>query len=431
MAAEALQALNRILKHRETRERLKLQETLSFMQFAQQKRASEIKEFGQQMEVVSNANKQLKYNVANEFLAASGLQSILDVVPTGLQEVSEIEDSLEDIVKILRKKDNGKFNKSNAEDIASVLWSYKNTEQPSSIIGLANRIESMYAPGYKGTSDDRDLLNSFQKISNLAQLRSVGKQAQLSLKNDKDILKEQFQFAKGDTKIQSGFGIIDDSVVNEYLNKTKPDDKDLANQNLNIKSIADLVESEVEDPTEYDALDTEIKGHNIFRKGYDSPTNQELTEQALDFLTESEVAPHVKRLESINQKQSDLKNNLSTLIDELEDKKQEYAEIEENKNKQWKRYSYFKGIEGQESKAEESLKLAQEYGRQLEDRYNWNKQGSAFREKHADDLINRYGYRGKSNISQYVSGTKRAQIEEVKESIRKLENERLRLAGAK
>ena len=132
--SQALQALNRILQYQQQRDRADVQESLAFMQFAQQKRASEVKEFGIKMEVLGNANKQLKYNVANQFLQNSGLKSILDRIPTWLEEVGDIEDSLGDIVKLLRKKQYGKFDKTNATNIASALWSYKNTQEPSSIV---------------------------------------------------------------------------------------------------------------------------------------------------------------------------------------------------------------------------------------------------------------------------------------------------------
>jgi len=222
--SQALQALNRILQYQQQRDRADVQESLAFMQFAQQKRASEVKEFGIKMEVLGNANKQLKYNVANQFLQNSGLQSVLDRIPTGLEEVGDIEDSLGDIVKLLKKKQYGKFNETNATNIASALWSYKNTQEPSSIVNLANNIESMWSPSYKPSESDKNLLEAFNKISDVSSLRIVGKQAKQSLQNQSDILKEQFQFARGDTKIQSGFGMLSPEVAKEFEKTRRPSD---------------------------------------------------------------------------------------------------------------------------------------------------------------------------------------------------------------
>ena len=225
--ASPIEALDKILQYQLQSDRADVQEALAFMQFAQQKRASEVKEFGIKMEVLGNANKQLKYNVANQFLQNSGLQSVLDRIPTGLEEVGEIEDSLGDIVKLLKKKQYGKFNETNATNIASALWSYKNTQEPSSIVNLANNIESMWSPSYKPSKSDKNLLKAFNKISDVSSLRIVGKQAKQSLQNQSNILKEQFEFARGDTKIQSGFGMFSPEVAKEFEKTKQPISDDI------------------------------------------------------------------------------------------------------------------------------------------------------------------------------------------------------------
>ena len=273
---EALQSLNRILQYRQQRDRADVQESLAFMQFAQQKRAYDVKEFSQKLEVIGNANKQLKYNVASQFLANSGLQSVLDRVPTGLEEVGDIEDSLGDIVDLLRKKQYGKFDKTNATNIASALWSYKNTQEPSSIINLANSIESMWSPNYKASASDKNLLESFNKISDVSSLRRVGKQAQQSLTNDANILKEQFQFAKGDTDIQSGFGMYSPEVQKEF-EKTQESSDD-------IKKLADSFESSLSQDKEGTVLSEEEKQLESYNTLTDSIKDDKLELNNLESL---------------------------------------------------------------------------------------------------------------------------------------------------
>ena len=273
---EALQSLNRILQYQQQRDRADVQESLQFMQFAQQKRAYDVKEFSQKLEVIGNANKQLKYNVASQFLANSGLQSVLDRVPTGLEEVGDIEDSLGDIVKLLRKKQYGKFDKTNATNIASALWSYKNTQEPSSIVNLANSIESMWSPGYKASTSDKNLLESFNKISDVSSLRRVGKQAKQSLMNDTNILKEQFEFAKGDTDIQSGFGMYSPEVQKEF-EKTQESSDD-------IKKLADSFESSLSQDKEGTVLSEEEKQLESYNTLTDSIKDDKLELNNLESL---------------------------------------------------------------------------------------------------------------------------------------------------
>ena len=268
MAQNALQALERLIDYNIQSKRADVQESLAFMQFGMQKRAAEVKEFGIQMEVLGNANKQLQLNVANNFIKNSGLQSILNIIPTGIKDSEEAQDELSSVVNTLRKNKIGgikaKFNDANANDIASALWEYKNTQDPSSVVNLANKVESMYQPGYKGTTSDKNLLDAFNKISNLSMLRQVGKQAKQSLQNESDILKEQFEFARGDTKIQSGFGMFSKDVAREFQSQKN---KELESED-DILKLADEFESEEDfksDELEYKVFsdtDEQLKKYN-------------------------------------------------------------------------------------------------------------------------------------------------------------------------
>ena len=150
----------------------------------------------------------------------------MNVIPTGIKDVDDATESLAEISKLLTRKEYGRFDKQNASNIASALWVYKNSQEPSSVINIANNFEAMNAPNYKGTSSDKNLLTAFNKIGNMTELLNVSKQAKQSLQNDANILKEQYEFGQGDTKIQSTFGMFSPQVVNEF--KQQSQDADLS-----------------------------------------------------------------------------------------------------------------------------------------------------------------------------------------------------------
>jgi len=246
MASDVLRSVNRILQYQQERESRKVQESLALMQFGIQKRQADIKEYSMQMETIDKSNKQFKLNIADNFIQNSGLQSIMNVIPSGITDVGDATESLEEITKLLTKKQYGKFDKQNASNIASALWVYKNSEEPSSIVNLANNIESMYSKNFKGTESNRNLLESFGKISNISQLRNVSKQAKQSLQNDANILKEQYEFGQGDTKIQSSFGMFAPEVVNQFKQQQLKD-SDLGSLADEFESMDEVEPNELED----------------------------------------------------------------------------------------------------------------------------------------------------------------------------------------
>ena len=143
MASDVLRSVNRILQYQQERESKKVQESLALMQFGIQKRQADIKEYSMQMETIDKSNKQFKLNIADNFIQNSGLQSLMNVIPTGITDVDDATESLEEITKLLSKKQKRKdivFSKENASNVANALWIYKNAEDPSSIINIANSL---------------------------------------------------------------------------------------------------------------------------------------------------------------------------------------------------------------------------------------------------------------------------------------------------
>lgn len=409
MASDVLRSVNRILQYQQERESRKVQESLALMQFGIQKRQADIKQYSQQMEVIDKANKQFKINIADKFIQDSGLQSLMNVIPTGIKDVGEAEESLQDIAKVLskkkRKKDGTAFNKENASAVASALWVYKNSQEPSSIINLANSLP---------TTTDENLRNAFVTLagkSNVESLLKVSEQAKQSLQNDSNILKEQYEFGQGDTKIQSTFGMFAPQVVNQFKQQQSQD------ENLDISSLTDLVEKETEDPT------TEVSGERIYNRGYEPLSNQEILEKAQDFLTVEETEQEKNRLTQLSNQQSKLEETLNKLIEERDDLLSDYEDYEEDRDLQLKRYKYFKR-QGDVEKSNEAAKSVNRLESLLRQDF-YRTDDPIVAEKRAYDRVSFMGERRASDFE----GTKTLEITNIKRAIRELERQRNRLVN--
>lgn len=416
MARQAIQALDKILQYKQQEKRADVQEALAFMQYGMQKRAADVKEYGLRMETLKQANQQFQLDVASNFLQTSGLKSLLDAVPTEVEGVEEGLEGITEISKLLKKKQYGKFDKNNSQSIASALWSYKQSNDPSTILNLANRIESLSVLK-KGTDSDKNLLKGFKNISNLPALRQVSKQAQQSMINRDKILEEQFDFATGNTDIQEGIGMFSKEAYGDFQ-KTKQ-----KTTNLDINSIADLIEKETEDPS------SEVSGEKIFKQGYVPKTSDELIEQTSDFLTKEEQSIQKDKMENITSQQLELEESLNQLVDERQDFLDDYEEMKENKDIARKRMDYFEKV-GDEKKRLEASTEWRNFDNLLHKRNTMN-QGSPVREKSAFEAVSFYGENVAHPFSTsygQIKGTKSEEIVKVKQAIRELERQRNLLA---
>ena len=227
MARQALQALDKILTAQSQRKRADVQESLAFMQFAMQKRASDIKTFGLQLDVLEKANTQAKINTANDFIQNSGLTNAMALVPTGIDDPDDREDALGDLSDKLKTKAYGGFHKQNANTIATALWTFRNTQDPTSIINLANQVSTTLSitPDKDTPDADINLIHSLKRIGNIQKLQETVISARKVKENEAKILKEKFEFAEGDTKIQSGFGMFGPEVQSEFEAQKPTDSK--------------------------------------------------------------------------------------------------------------------------------------------------------------------------------------------------------------
>ena len=332
MSRQALQALDKILQYKREDRKADIQQSLAFMQFAVQKRAADVQVFGKQMEVLKNANDQAKISVAKNFIQNSNLSEIYTSIPTeqgtDIEEIgSNLKSITDSINKTLKKgglKDTS-FRKQKSEEIASALWNFKTSNDPSSIVNIASGVNKSINAFTNKTANlqDKNLIKSFNILGNIANLKNVSQMASNVKLNDSNILKEQFEFVKGDTKIQSGFGMLSDNVVKEYQQKTdqKPDDK--------LSNLADGLEAELDLDSDKDPTASKLNQYNNLTNLIKEDTS-ELKE--LQKLKNQGYSVNEDRLKSLSL---DIKSNMDQRIEiEPHLRKEEYnANIQRNVDK--------------------------------------------------------------------------------------------------
>ena len=264
--ATALQALERIIDYNIQRKRSDVQESLSFMQFAIQKRQADIATYKTQMETLKSTNDIARTKVANNFINQSGLQGILALVPTEIGEQSEKQ--LTKLTEKLQEKKYGDFNKNNAIKTANALFMYKTTKDSRHILNYANDVNSTLDKKAqleslkKGDKDKKltvntNLIYSLQRLAgdNLENLSNTLDLSRKVEQNSQNILKEQFQFAEDrDTRIQSDFNLFNKEDALEFVQGKQPsseEEKTLTRLQgiLGEQEDRDEEESEMEIPT--------------------------------------------------------------------------------------------------------------------------------------------------------------------------------------
>ena len=133
--ADVLRSISTIMEGGLRREEAKVQTALAMMQFAQQKRMQEIALTQANLDLVSKSVQQQKPQVASEFLSSSGLAGIYEEADEGEAAI----DNITDMANTLRKKQffGRKFDKNQAQSIASAVWNYYSAEDPNAVLKLA------------------------------------------------------------------------------------------------------------------------------------------------------------------------------------------------------------------------------------------------------------------------------------------------------
>tara|TARA_R100000655_G_scaffold31111_1_gene62418 strand:- start:10392 stop:11687 length:1296 start_codon:yes stop_codon:yes gene_type:complete len=414
MASEALRAVNSILQYQQQREDRKVQEALALMQFGMQKRQADMKEAETRLASAEKGNQMFQLDIAKQWIPASGLEGIYASVPDSKgMDADEISDNIDELVGMLRHKDYGKFSETEATNIASAMWTFRNSQDPSSILSIANRFNSASSALMEDTATDEEVsfLNSFDKIKTDADLLGLSQSASKSLDNQYNITQEYLEFAEGDYDIQSNLGILNQSVQDEF-----------DQQGMGVSDLVDSMEDDL-------VPDEEIEGEVIHQ---DKPkTNQEILD-TLDYLSEDEKIDAKQKLDEMSAEIKSNEQLLSELIVKRDERLDLWSSLEDESVDIQKRVEYFKQT-GQEDKINNELERLGTIAEQL--RYEDDNQ--LYNEVRRDRQIKSVGYNPPSESSPAWSpyhylgnapsqnlGTYTDQIAEMKNSLQKLEQER-------
>ena len=205
--ADVLRSISAILESGERREQYKVQSALAMMQFAQQKRMSDIAETKSNLELAQKSLQQQKPIVASEFLSATRLGGIYQQTEEG----ETAEDAISGMVKTLRSKQylGSKYDKNKANAIAGAVWNYYSAEDPTSIIRLGSNLydASIAMEAGEQTPAQHDLFDAFMKLGVTADLKDISMAAKKARVSERRISKEISEFLQGDYEIQDPIGI--------------------------------------------------------------------------------------------------------------------------------------------------------------------------------------------------------------------------------
>ena len=329
----------------------------------------------------------------------------------------EISTNIDDLVSMLRKKDYGKFSETEATNIASAMWTFRNTQDPSSILSLANRFNSASSAlmGDMATDEEVAFLNSFDKIKTDADLLGLSESASKALKNQYNITQEYLEFAEGDYDIQSNLGILNQSVQDEFQQMQDE-------EGLNISNLADTMEEDL-------IPDEEVEGEVVHT---DKPkTNQEILD-TLDYLSDDEKVSAKQKLDEMSAQMKSSEEQLAELVTKRDERLDLWSSLEDESVDIQKRIEYFKQT-GQEDK----IRNEQERLGTIAEQLRLENDNELWAEVQRDRQIKEHGYRSSSQASPHWSpyrylggapspnlGTYSDQIAEVKHSLQQLEKQR-------
>ena len=252
MAAEALQALNRILQYQQQRDRSDVQEALGLMEFAAKKRVSDYNLASKMIEDSSKYNSQLQIQVAQDFIQKSNLDQFANAMTINKDaKYEDIQDNIEQVSKDLRDKKyfkgvEGKgtgvtFSRQQSEEIASALWAFKTTQDPSSIMSLAEDIRGVYGrssdameTGAKLSSGDATMIHAFKNLQAEEGMLHSLNQASASLHNQDVIMKERLEMFQGDYSFDEELISVLEPTQTEKIGKSLND--------MEVGQTADMIE---------------------------------------------------------------------------------------------------------------------------------------------------------------------------------------------
>ena len=258
MAAEALQALNRILQYQQQRDRSDVQQALGLMEFAAKKRVSDYNLASKMLEDSSKYNSQLQIKVAQDFIRNSNLDQFYNAMTIDKDmKYREAENHIGEVAKSLRDKKRFKgvegkgtgvtFSRQQSEEIASALWAFKTTQDPSSIMSLADDIRGVYGrsneaieTGAKLSSNDATIIHAFKNLQAEGEgmLHSLN-QASSSLHNQGVIMKERLEMFQGDYEFDEELISVLEPTQSEKIGKSLND--------MEVGQTADMIEGIIDE----------------------------------------------------------------------------------------------------------------------------------------------------------------------------------------
>ena len=290
---EALQSLNRILQYRQQRDRADVQESLQFMQAAQQKRAFDIQSTSTNLELLNKMNTQYKLKSAVSFAEDSTLSALYS-------EYSDEEDGMTQAVAHLsdkslvwgKAKDIG-MDKGIAQDLVSATWSlYGDARNPDALINIGSKLspdktvtpyntklqKALMAIGYVGEENRREI--EFQDMNK-------------ALENENNIMLETQQFIKGDFEIQKDFdftqGVLNkleeeaptiQNALNKLKLKKETEVENLLGPDAQLRQTQDLIDSKKEELSNKKQNIKDLKS-NIFEASMLKKRGYNLTESQI------------------------------------------------------------------------------------------------------------------------------------------------------
>ena len=229
---DVLASLNRMLESEERREQTRLQSSLALMQFAQQKRMQDVQLAGQRLELLQAANSQMMGSQAQAFMDDTGLEGIYLSTLKGTGEDADQTASVKAMSNLLQKKvKKGGWNipKDVADRLVGAVYASK-AGKHSGILDIGKEMYEYSQTEHDYTSFGKNLSLQFKNIGKDIPIDNIGQMYQ-TINNQKNIVKEMFDFGQGDYDIDPSIGIdimsASDEELDESLSKMAEESKGL------------------------------------------------------------------------------------------------------------------------------------------------------------------------------------------------------------
>lgn len=348
--SDFMQGLNLLLQDRKEDRRFKAQQALTMLQFAQQKKLSEVQIASAGIDIMGKVNKELMSKKASQFISDLGLSGLY-------YKYKDKNDPLNDAVDELTKESgffggkdtyNLKMDKSVASDLVSSIWYHQEGGNSEPLIALGARLHNMG----KGQLSGRQQLtyNAFKKLGYISKsgkspselLQDFSDMNRL-IDNENQILRETDEFLKGDYVIDNinlsrginkALGELETKQFSKKVAEVKDEDEDKLTDidtDLTLDEQLDEFDSSIiKSSLEVDKikgalgdLESKSKDLNFYKE-----SGKELSQDDINFLAR---VSDMKRLfesdmEKLSEEISETKRMRSTFKDELDRRSSEKIE---------------------------------------------------------------------------------------------------------